>query len=119
MLSILDFHTKFHPNRTKIGKVSVLGWVGGLWGRVVGGVRGVESKNHSGFELCCPFLTSTPSFNQIGPNFLKFSVLGWVREVAGGGRLGRLYQINNSEFELYCPYLISTPKAAKLVFGVG
>ena len=28
----------------KVGKVSVLGWVKGVWGRVVRGVRGVEFK---------------------------------------------------------------------------
>ena len=76
MLSILDFHAKFHPHWTKIGKVSVLGWVRGVWGRVVGGVRGVESKNNSGFELCCPFFTSTPSFIQIGSKLAKLVCWG-------------------------------------------
>ena len=43
---------------------------------MVGGVRGVESKNNSGFELCCPFLTSTPSFIQIGPKLAKLVFWG-------------------------------------------
>ena len=38
LLSILDYHTKFHPNWTIIGKVSILRWVR----RVVGVVA---SKN--------------------------------------------------------------------------
>ena len=59
-----------------MGKVSVLGWVRGVQGRVVGGLGGVESKYNSGFELCCPFLTSTPSFIQIGPKLAKLVYWG-------------------------------------------
>ena len=40
------------------------------------GVRGVESNNHSGFELCYPFFTSTPSFIQIGPKSAKLVLWG-------------------------------------------
>ena len=49
---------------------------GGVGGGGGGGVGGVESKNHSGFELCCPFLTSTPSFIQIGPKLAKLVYWG-------------------------------------------
>ena len=76
LLSLYDFHTKFHPYQTKIGKVSVFGWVRGVWGRVVGVIRGVESKYNSEFELCCPFFTATPSFIQIGPKSAKLVLSG-------------------------------------------
>jgi len=41
----------------------------------------VESKNNLGFELCSPFLTSTPSFIQIGTKIGEVGILGWVRAV--------------------------------------
>ena len=59
----------------KLAKLVFWGGSGG-YGRVVGGVRGVESKSNYGFELCCPFLTSTPSFIQIGPKLAKLVLWG-------------------------------------------
>ena len=38
LLSSLDFHTKFHTNWTKIGKVGTVGWVRGVGGRGKGEV---------------------------------------------------------------------------------
>ena len=75
MLSILDFHTEFHPNWTKIGKVSILGWV-----------RGMDQKFYSGFELCPLFLTYTPNSTQHWTKNGKFSSLGWVRGVRVRGK---------------------------------
>ena len=39
LFPILDFHTKFHPNWTNIGKVGILRRVRRVWDRVVGVVR--------------------------------------------------------------------------------
>ena len=58
-----------------------MGWVGlGGGGR---GVGVVGSKNFSGFELCFPFLTYTPSLIQIGPKLAKLVLWGGL---GGGGR---------------------------------
>ena len=73
MLSFLDLHNKFHPNWTKIGKVSTLGWVRGVG---VGGLGASDQKTFSSFELCSPFMTSTPIFIQIGPKLAKLVFWG-------------------------------------------
>ena len=39
-------------------------------------VNGSDQKNSIEFELCCPFLTSTPSFIQIGPKLAKLVFWG-------------------------------------------
>ena len=68
---ILHVDTKFCPNQTKIGKVSILGWVRGVkwfwW---------LDQKYNFLFELCCPFLTSTSSFIQIGAILAKLVFWG-------------------------------------------
>ena len=71
VLSILDFHTKSHPNWTKNGKVMVLGQVRG-----VGWLGWSDQENKDGFEVCSPFFATTPNFIQIGPKLSKVSDLG-------------------------------------------
>ena len=66
---------------------------------MVGGVRGVESKNNSGFELCCLFFTSTPSFIQIGPKLAKLAYWGGLhrgRVVGVVGKVGVVGSKKNS-----------------------
>ena len=85
----------------------------------------LDQKTFSSFELCSPFMTSTPIFIQIGPKLAKLVFwgrsggygVGWL----GGVRGGQI--INNSGFKLCCPFFSSTPisiqigpKLAKLVF---
>ena len=55
-----------------------LGWV--IRG---GGLGWLDQNNFSGFELCSPFLTYTPSFIQIGPKLAKLVLWGGL---GGGGR---------------------------------
>ena len=73
------------------------------------GVVGLSTKNNSGFELCCPFLTSTPSFIQIGPKLAKlvfWGVLswgwGWMGVLGWGvvGGVGTVAIASYSEFKL-------------------
>ena len=60
----------------KLAKLVFWGGSGGYGVGWLGRVRGVESKSNYGFELCCPFLTSTPSFIQIGPKSAKLVLWG-------------------------------------------
>ena len=86
---------------------------------------GSHQKNYSGFESCCLFLTSTPSFIKIGPKLAK--LVFWGRLVGKGvkwlGWLGGSDKKINTRLELCCPFLTFTPsfikigpKLAKLVF---
>ena len=82
-----------------------------------------DKKKFSGFELCSPFLTYTPSFIKIGPKSAKFVLWGGL---GGLGGIRRKVGVVGSKqffgFELCYPFLTYTPsllqigpKLAKLV----
>ena len=75
----LDFHTKFHPNRTKISKVCYWGGFGvGGWG----GQNVPPAIPYADILLLTLNYTAPPSFIQIGP---KLPYSGWFW---GGGEGG-------------------------------
>ena len=59
------------------------------------GFSWLNQKNFSGFELCSPFLTSTPSFIHIGPKLAKLVFWGGSGGY-GVGWLGGLGGLNQN-----------------------
>ena len=83
MLSICDFHNKFHQNWTKIGpKLAKLVFWGGLGGW---GVGWSDQKTSFIFELCSLFMTHTPIFIHFGPKLAKLVFWGGSGGMGWGG----------------------------------
>ena len=63
-------------------------------GKGVGGLGWSDQKNYSGFELCSPFMTSTPIFIHIGPKLAKLVFwggsggygVGWLGGLGGSNK---------------------------------
>ena len=71
----LTFTQSFIQIGPKLAKLVLWGGSGGMRvGVRLGGFGWSDQDNFSGFELCFPFLTYTPSFIQIGPKLAKLAL---------------------------------------------
>ena len=69
--------TKFHPNRTKIAKVSYSGWFWGGWGGWLGWVKRTRSQIICWYTVTYPKLHLPSKFHPNWTKISKVSYSGW------------------------------------------